>query len=115
MEEQIKRTLEKLRSMLQADGGDLELVEIAGKDVKLRLKGACGTCPHAAMTLKEAFQTAVNWEQESHELYLNLAQIHPPGPVKNLLEELASQELEHRQRVESLYRQVDRTGNEGGG
>ena len=68
----------------------------------------------ADMTLKEAFQLAVHWEQESHELYLNLAQIHPPGPVKNLLEELASQELEHKQRVAALYAQVTFTQNEVG-
>ena len=60
----------------------------------------------ADMTLKEAFQLAAHWEQDSHELYLSLAQIHPPGPVKNLLEEMASQELEHKQRVVALYRQV---------
>ncbi len=40
MEEKIKATLEELRAMLQADGGDLELVAIQGTKVMLRLQGA---------------------------------------------------------------------------
>lgn len=56
MEEQIKAKLEELRGMLQADGGDLELVAIEGKTVKLRLQGACGCCPHAQMTLRDGIQ-----------------------------------------------------------
>jgi Fe-S cluster biogenesis protein NfuA len=56
MEEQVKAKLEELRSMLQADGGDLELVGIDGKNVKLRLKGACGGCPHATITIKQGIE-----------------------------------------------------------
>ena len=56
MSEQIKAKLEELRGMLQADGGDLEVVSIEGKDVKLRLRGACGSCPHATMTLKQGIE-----------------------------------------------------------
>jgi Fe-S cluster biogenesis protein NfuA len=56
MEEQIKATLEEIRPMLQADGGDLEVVTIDGTDVTLRLKGACGGCPHATMTIKQGIQ-----------------------------------------------------------
>ena len=56
MEEQIKAKLEEIRPMLQADGGDLEVVAIEGTDVTLRLKGACGGCPHATMTIKQGIQ-----------------------------------------------------------
>ncbi len=56
MEEQIKSKLEELRGMLQADGGDMELVEIDGKTVRLRLTGACGGCPHATMTIKQGIE-----------------------------------------------------------
>jgi len=56
MSEQIKAKLEELRGMLQADGGDLEVVSIEGKNVKLRLRGACGSCPHATMTLKQGIE-----------------------------------------------------------
>ena len=56
MDEQIKSKLDELRRMLQADGGDAELIEISGKTVKLRLRGACGCCPHATMTLKQGIE-----------------------------------------------------------
>jgi Fe-S cluster biogenesis protein NfuA len=56
MDEQIKAKLEELRGMLQADGGDMELISIEGKTVKLRLRGACGSCPHATMTLKQGIE-----------------------------------------------------------
>ena len=50
--EKITSRLEELRCHLQADGGDLEIVAIEGKTVMLKLKGACGGCPHATMTIK---------------------------------------------------------------
>ena len=56
MDDKIKAKLEELRGMLQADGGDLELVSITDKVVKLRLKGACGGCPHATMTIKNGIE-----------------------------------------------------------
>jgi Fe-S cluster biogenesis protein NfuA len=56
MQEKIKAKLEELRGMLQADGGDLELVKIEGKNVFLRLRGACGCCPHAQMTIKNGIE-----------------------------------------------------------
>jgi Fe-S cluster biogenesis protein NfuA len=56
MEERIRAKLEEMRTMLQADGGDLEVVEIVGTEVKLRLKGACGGCPHATMTIKQGLE-----------------------------------------------------------
>ncbi len=56
MEAQIKAKLEELRGMLQADGGDMEVVDIDGTTVKLRLTGACGGCPHATMTIKQGIE-----------------------------------------------------------
>ena len=56
MEEKIKAKLEELRGFLQADGGDMEVVSITGTDVKLRLQGACGCCPHATMTIKQGIE-----------------------------------------------------------
>ncbi len=56
MDEKIRAKLEELRTMLQADGGDLEIVGIDDKLVKLRLKGACGGCPHATMTIKQGIE-----------------------------------------------------------
>ena len=56
MEKQIRARLEEVRKFLQADGGDLEVVEIKDKDVTLRLVGACGCCPHAMVTLKDGVE-----------------------------------------------------------
>ena len=42
----------KLRTLLMADGGNVEVVELDGPIVKVRLQGACGSCPSSTMTLK---------------------------------------------------------------
>ena len=52
MEEKIKKVLERIKPALQADGGDIELVDVNEGIVKVRLKGACGGCPMAQLTLK---------------------------------------------------------------
>lgn len=52
MREKVEEALNHIRPALQADGGDIELVDIEGAIVKVRLRGACGTCPSALMTLK---------------------------------------------------------------
>ena len=62
MEDKIKEVLEQLRSYLQADGGDLELIAIEGKTVKVTLKGACGCCSHAQQTLKEGVEQVLRSE-----------------------------------------------------
>ena len=48
----VENVLDELRPYLMADGGNVELVEIEGPIVKLKLQGACGSCPSSAMTLK---------------------------------------------------------------
>lgn len=60
MEAKIKERLDLLRTALQNDGGDLELVSIEGKTVNVRLRGACGCCPHAMATLKGYIQQDLN-------------------------------------------------------
>ncbi len=62
LEQKIRTKLEDLRRYLQADGGDLEIVDIKGKTVFLRLKGACGGCPHATMTIKSGLERVLNEE-----------------------------------------------------
>lgn len=61
----IREKLEELRGMLQADGGDMELIDIDGKTVHLRLRGACGCCPHATMTIKDGIQRILREELDS--------------------------------------------------
>ncbi|NJN23512.1 MAG: NifU family protein [Acaryochloridaceae cyanobacterium RL_2_7] len=48
----VETVLDELRPYLMADGGNVELVDIEGPVVQLRLQGACGSCPSSAMTLK---------------------------------------------------------------
>ena len=62
MEELEKTIREELRVHLQNDGGDLEIVSIEGKEVRLALKGACGCCPHATMTIKDGIQRILREE-----------------------------------------------------
>ena len=50
--ENVEQVLDELRPYLMADGGNVELVEIDGPNVKLRLQGACGSCPSSTMTLR---------------------------------------------------------------
>ncbi len=50
--ENVETVLDELRPYLMADGGNVELVEIDGPIVNLRLQGACGSCPSSTMTLK---------------------------------------------------------------
>ncbi|MBF0295600.1 MAG: NifU family protein [Magnetococcales bacterium] len=53
MREQVEEVLKEIRPMLQADGGDVELVDVTPDNVvQVRLRGACGSCPGAMMTLK---------------------------------------------------------------
>ena len=53
LKEKVESTLEKIRPSLQADGGDVELVDINEDGVvKVKLQGACASCPMSTMTLK---------------------------------------------------------------
>ncbi len=51
-EPNVEKILDELRPYLLADGGNVELVELDGPIVKLRLNGACSSCPSSAMTLR---------------------------------------------------------------
>ena len=56
MKEKVETALDGIRPMLQADGGDVELVEVEGGVVKVRLQGACAGCPMSQMTLKNGIE-----------------------------------------------------------
>ena len=62
LKKQIEDKLNDLRVHLQADGGDLEIVSIEGKVVQLKLRGACGCCPHANMTIKNGLERILREE-----------------------------------------------------
>ena len=50
--ENVEKVLDELRPFLMADGGNVEVVELDGPIVKVRLQGACGSCPSTTLTLK---------------------------------------------------------------
>lgn len=60
--EDVEKVLETVRAGLQRDGGDIELVEIKGTVVYVKLKGACGSCPMATLTLKNWVETNLKRE-----------------------------------------------------
>ncbi len=60
MREKVEKALEKVRPMLQADGGNVELVEVTPDGVvKLKLQGSCGCCPMSSMTLKMGIEKVI--------------------------------------------------------
>lgn len=63
LEEQVKTALENVRPSLQADGGDVEFVSVSDEgQVSVRLTGACGGCPMAAVTLKNGIESYLKKE-----------------------------------------------------
>jgi len=71
--EQIQATLNKIRPALQADGGDVELVEV-GQDgvIKVRLTGMCGGCPMSQITLKQGIE---RYLKEAHPEVKSVQQV----------------------------------------
>ena len=60
MRDKVEKVLAQVRPSLQADGGDVELVDVTENGVvKLRLKGACGHCPMSTITLKMGIERAL--------------------------------------------------------
>ena len=64
MYDEVLDVLDKLRPFLQRDGGDVELVDVEEGIVKLRLVGACGSCPSSTITLKAGIERALLEEVE---------------------------------------------------
>jgi Fe-S cluster biogenesis protein NfuA len=63
MKEKVEQALNKIRPALQADGGDVELIEVGENGVvKVRLKGACGGCPMSQLTLKMGIERILKKE-----------------------------------------------------
>ncbi len=52
IKEQVEKAIEEVRPNLQADGGDIELVDVENGIAKVKLKGACAGCPMSTMTVK---------------------------------------------------------------
>jgi len=60
MKIEVQQALDSIRPTLQADGGDVELVEVTEDGiVRVKLQGACGSCPMSAMTLKNGIERVI--------------------------------------------------------
>jgi Fe-S cluster biogenesis protein NfuA len=59
VKKKVEKALAKVRVALQADGGDIELVDLKDDTVKVRFQGACSGCPMAQMTLKALVEAAI--------------------------------------------------------
>ena len=58
--EKVQNVIEQIRPYLQADGGDIQFVELTeDMEVKVELQVACGSCPYSLMTLKNGVEQAV--------------------------------------------------------
>ncbi len=60
LNERVSKVLESVRPYLQADGGDVDLVQVTAEGiVEVRLVGACGSCPMSLMTLRAGIERAL--------------------------------------------------------
>jgi Fe-S cluster biogenesis protein NfuA len=62
MKERVQAAIDKIRPMLQRDGGDVELVDVNDGVVTVRLQGACSGCPMSQMTLKNGIERFLKGE-----------------------------------------------------
>jgi Fe-S cluster biogenesis protein NfuA len=63
MKEKVQAAIDKIRPMLKADGGDVELVGVSADGVvQVRLQGACSGCPMSQMTLKNGIEKIIKQE-----------------------------------------------------
>jgi len=60
--ERVESVLNRVRPFLQADGGDIELMEVNGNSAEVRLTGMCAGCPSAHMTLHVGVESALREE-----------------------------------------------------
>jgi Fe-S cluster biogenesis protein NfuA len=63
MKEKVQAAIDKIRPMLKADGGDVELIDVSADGVvRVRLQGACSGCPMSQMTLKNGIERIIKQE-----------------------------------------------------
>ncbi len=56
MREKVEKVIDEIRPALQADGGNIELIDVEDGVVKVKLVGACGSCPMSQLTLKRGVE-----------------------------------------------------------
>jgi len=65
--ERVEAVLDRVRPLLRADGGDIELVDVAGNSADVKLTGMCAGCPSAQMTLYLGVEMALRDEMPEFE------------------------------------------------
>jgi Fe-S cluster biogenesis protein NfuA len=65
--DQVEEALNRIRPMLQADGGNIELLDIVGNSVHVKMIGACSGCPASAMTLRHGVERILRQELSEFE------------------------------------------------
>lgn len=71
IQNKVQAALAEIRPLIQADGGDIDLVAIEKDTVKVRLRGACAGCPMSALTLKQGVERLI--KQKAPEIKTVLA------------------------------------------
>lgn len=62
LKDRVEEVLKKVRIGLQSEGGDIELVDVKGSVVYVKLTGACGTCPMSTLTMKNWVESSIKKE-----------------------------------------------------
>ncbi len=62
LKEKVELVLEKVRAGLKSEGGDIELVDVKGNIVYVKLKGSCSTCPMSTLTMKNWVESSIKKE-----------------------------------------------------
>ena len=72
LKDRIEKALDEIRPFLENDGGDISLIEVKNKTVKVRLEGACTTCSVNQMTLKTGVEMTIKKYAPEIENVLNI-------------------------------------------
>ena len=72
LKDRIKKALDEIRPFLENDGGDISLIEVKNKTVKVRLEGACTTCSVNQMTLKTGVEMTIKKYAPEIENVINI-------------------------------------------
>jgi Fe-S cluster biogenesis protein NfuA len=62
LREKVEKVLDQVRVGLKSEGGDIELIDVKDDVVYVKLKGACGTCPMSALTMKSWVESSIKKE-----------------------------------------------------
>ena len=72
LKDRIEKALDEIRPFLENDGGDISLIEVKNKTVKVRLEGACTTCSVNQMTLKSGVEMTIKKHAPEIENVVNI-------------------------------------------